>query len=611
MFVDIIPIKRFPKHISSLTYTVPEELESRIAPGQLVSIPLRSSQIFGIVLSSYTPKVLPQHNTKMIIDIIHDTPLVSSTDMQAWQTWSTWYGVSIGVIAKMALLPMQKRKLGKMELEICNKKIKTKHHEKQTIYGDKKQRGIAVKQAIGEKGQTLILVPDVSSLDIVYNLLDKKQQEKTITYYSGLSTKEQFSRWIQIRNGEVDIIIGTRGAIFLPFYNMTSIIIDKVHSGDHKHWDQNPRFDARDIATYIAREKKCTLTLMTYSPSIDMVAHHTDTTLPIVPDLPTIIDMRGAHATGNYGPFAPSVEERLIDEKKNIFLFLNRRGYASSLRCQDCGFVHTCAECSLPMVYHQTTNALHCHYCHTKAPIKNTCPSCHSNMVKLRGGIGTQLVEEAVKKLLPHTPVYRIDGEETPEIDYDTPHVIVGTKRAMSYVDWEKTGTIVCLDIDRQLALPEYRAQESIWHFIHDIIFLKEKTANYIIQTRHPDHILFTSLGNPKDFYDIELKTRKQFGYPPYGYVVRYMYRHINEDVAKKEAKRIYDTLSDIIEKQKKPIKLQGPFSLHPVYYRKQYWYAIIAHMPQEHWEQLSAWFHPYVPSDWLIDPSPSNILRA
>ncbi|MBU0661113.1 primosomal protein N' [Patescibacteria group bacterium] len=611
MLVDIIPIKRFPKHVKTYTYQVPKELTKRIAVGQLVSIPLRSSQIYGIVLACYTPKQLLTHPVKSLLDIIQDEALVSFEYLQLWETYAAWYGISLASMTKKALLPLQKRKLSKLTLHPFPKNsTKNSHTETQSIYPTKDMRQTSIAEHTAKKGQTLLLVPGVASLEQVFDALDSDIQQHAVIFHAGLSIKEQFSRWIDIRNGIYTLIIGTRGSILLPFFDLQSIIIDEAHSIDHKHWDQNPRFDARDIAKHLAKIKNIPLTFITHSPSVDMLAHQENTEIPAIKELPTIIDMRSAYAKGHYSPFAPSVEQSLLDDQtQNVFFFLNRRGYAASLRCQDCGFVHTCPECDLPLTYHQSSNALHCHYCHIKKTIEATCPSCQSHMVKLRGGIGTELVEEALKKLLPERNIYRIDSAEIPEIDHTKPHIIIGTKRAMAHLDWDTLDRIVFLDIDRQLALPEYRAQEEIWHLIHEVAFKKTEHCEYIIQTRQADHVLFTALGNPIEFYKKELAARKTLGYPPYSYLIRYMYRHAKEDTAKASATKLLAHIQQQTNQANIQIKIQGPFALHPQYYRQQYWYALLVHIQTADWERYATSIHPGIPNDCTIDPAPYSIL--
>ena len=267
------------------------------------------------------------------------------------------------------------------------------------------------------------------------------------------------------------------------------------------------------------------------------------------------------------------------------------------------------------MMYDQGKNKVVCHYCKREQHPVTTCPKCTSSMVKLRGA-GTQLVETTLQTLLGETNTHeitRIDGDiEKIEHAYDNrkkSRIIIGTEKAFRHVRWEKTDLIIFIDIDRQLALPEFLATESVWHIVQQAQFRRHDTSSFFIQTKNPEHTFFQSLGDTDSFYKAELHTRHRLAYPPYSYLVRYFYGHQNKQAAALEAEKVYTTLKNALTEEKKPIRLHNPIAMHPTYYRKKYWYAILVKITPMQWEQQILWLNAHIPPRWKIDPNPISIL--
>ncbi len=613
MIAHIIPIKRVQKHITFFDYLVPEALTQDIRIGQLVSIPLRNTVIFGIVFSLSKKPEKQEYEVKEIGAIIHNTPLVSRQYLHIIRILSAWYGLAMGTVLLLALLPMQKRKLKSITLKnIPPYKKKEKPSSKlldHFSYENKKEHGQKLQKLC--KKQTLILVPKKSLMAEVFESLTKEQQKHTAFWHSDLTKKEQFSTWLKIRNGEVDNIIGTRSAILLPFFSLKHIVIDYEYDEQHKHWDQTPRFYTKDIALLIQQIYSIPIT---YSGCSVSLAEFARGILPQKPkETPTIIDMRSQRNNHNYSVFSTTVEEAIITAKDDVFLFLNRRGYATSYGCRDCGFTFSCTSCKLPFIYHEKSNTLQCHYCKTSASIVFTCPKCASSVVKLKGA-GTELVETQVRNSLPEKhnhAIVRIDADvnDTTYTDEKKPRILIGTEKALPFIRWDKTQHIVFIHIDQQLVIPEFSAQTHMWHMIQDVLFRKKPTSSFYIQTMNPEHILFQSLADPIRFYTHENTLRKRFNYPPHTYITRYFYGHQNAQKAKEEAENVYHILTQTLTKAQKDIILERPYDMHPKYYRGKYWFCIIARMNNATWKNDLIWLNRYIPRLWRIDPHPISLL--
>ncbi len=649
MICEVIPIKRLPRRFTHFDYTIPQALAEEVKPGQLVRIPLKSSEIFGLVLSLREKRESDTSALKEIIDIVHDTPILSPAHLKQIMTLSAWYGVATGTLAKMMLLPLQKRKLKTIELQSLrhpehsaakSKDLDGLEKTSFQAYNSETQHKQLLQELINKSTpqQILILVPEVSHIEEVLSLLHEHSEQIT-TWHSGLSTKEQFERWLQIRNGDKRIIIGTRGSILLPFFDLGNIVIDYEHKSNHKHWDQAPRFHVKDIADLLRTAQGVDVTLMSYSLSVETyfnihkknysVRHperpegvegsrESDEISPLTFGLslddvrPQLVNLSDEHRGGNYDPISTKLEQALMDLQGSAFLHINRLGLATYIGCNDCGWRAVCPTCKLPQILHEKNKQLTCHYCKTTNSLPVTCPKCKAAIVR-HGGIGTETVEKFMKEFvqkhnLPHE-VVRIDSQTNQEIKQSNNQIIIGTDAALSYIDWEATSLIALLDVDKQLAIPEFRAQEDLWHSIQDIQYKKKVDAAFYIQTRDPQHLVLRSLSEPERFYRTDLNHRMALGYPPYKYLVRYFYGHADYREAETVMKTSVDVLNKRLAETTKNIQLSPAFDMHPRYYRGRHWFAVLAKLDTISWQEDLVWLNSHIPATWKMDPNPISVL--
>ncbi len=698
----IIPLRRLPKDIETFDYSVPEELQDKIRPGQLVTIPFRKSDILGLVLT-INPSIrsnAPRHGgegsafnnadapaLKSITSIINESPLLSEVHLNLLLKLSRWYGVSLGTLALWSLPPLKKRKLRAMTLEyletracqfnpspsigesageVCDSAHSSTMFQPSIIYHHYANEQEHINSlSFDTSGHTLILVPLVYFIDEVYKLLTPETREQTLIWHGELSEKEQFDRWVQIRNGKKKIIIGTRSAVFLPFPKLDRIIIDYEHDENHKHWDQAPRFHVKDIAKELAHILGAELHLMSYTQSCDsyfQVAKGNWQTQPVLvrsdrlsqSEICHIIDLAAERRAGIFGMVADETKEAIRNAAADVFIYINRLGFSTSADCQKCGFVFTCNNCAFPMTYHDSNRQLSCNYCHTTAPMPKRCTKCGSQLIRLKG-IGTEFVEKGVREMIKskkenevrvgaqlarRSPqaetgsevprhggadapaaitqssithsIIRIDSLSTPTIkDDNNPRILIGTHMALPFVRWDKTELIVLLGLDQQLSIPEYRASENVWQLIREIQHRSnnQDKSKIIIQTFHPDHLVFKGLNEPDRFYRTELNSRKKLGYPPYRYLVRYFYGDINQERAKKESEKFYASLKEQLTAGKIDAILTYPIEMQPRYYRGRYWYALVAKLSPDTWQEDLERMNERVPGNWKVDPNPISLL--
>ena len=644
LHAKIIPLTRLPRPLGLFDYLAPKEIAKDIQVGQLVTIPWRKSELFGLVfvLTEFGEKKTA--GLKAVSGIAHEEPLVSKSHLDFLQILSQWYGVSLATLAQMSLLPLQKKKLSLLKLSPIT------HHKPQKlrlqttparqsltlqasaggdfrlqIYHSQQSHASALSATI--RGPTLLLVPEIYLIDEIHRLLPLALQGQTVIWHSQLTTKQQFERWLQIRSGERTIVLGTRGAVFLPIPNLQTIIIDYEHAENHKHWDQAPRFHVKDVAPLLAAATGATIHPMSYSPSVEGYDHdntmssprrtsgESTTAIKISPDI-RLIDLRAERRAGRFGLIADEIKETMRETVGDIFIFINRLGFSTSVGCNGCGYVARCERCQLPLIYHQKTSRLHCHYCQIQIKPNYVCPRCQNRVVQLRGA-GTEFVETGVKKLfgdrLDHE-IMRIDSERDPSTVaqdkiFQKPRIVVGTRMAFRHVRWEKTDLIVYVGIDQQLSLPEYRATEAVWHTVQETLYRKTAASRLYIQTFNPDNLLFQSLRAPEGFYERELKSRRALGYPPYQYLARYFYGQREARLAEREAERVYALLKSHLTKEKKSARISRAIEMQPRFYRNQFWYVIIVKLNPENWPDELFWLNQFIPANWKIDPNPISLL--
>lgn len=622
MICTVIPIKRLPRRFTHFDYRVPTELRDTVRIGQLVRIPFKSSDIFGLVFSLRETKESDSSALKDLASIVHPTPILSHEHLRTLTTLSSWYGVSTGTLAKMMLLPLQKRKLKTINLREINDTDKQENNHTLFVQYTSEIEHKQLLQELIHKSTTqqiVIIVPEVHHIGDTLSLLDEQHAKHATTWHSGLSTKEQFERWLQVRNGEKHIVIGTRGAILLPYYNLGKIVIDYEQYANHKHWDQAPRFHVKDIAELLRTSQGTEVTLMSYAPSVETYfrIHKGQYTSPSM-DIEatpgcTVVNLSHEQKAGNYSPISDTLAQALSTLKGNAFLHLNRLGIATYIGCNECGWRALCPQCTLPQILHTKNKQLTCHYCNITSPLPQICPKCKAHIVTL-GGVGTETVEDYIKKLvsthaLPHE-VIRIDSQTKEQVHIpEHQHIVIGTDTAIPYISWSTTDIIALLDIDKQLAIPEFQAEEVLWQTLQEILYKKNSDAQLLIQTRDPRHLVLKSLAEPDRFYRTDLNHRMTLHYPPYSYLVRYFYGHANLQEAKKIMETSVTVLKNRLTEQKKDIILSDSFDMHPHYFRGRYWFAILARLNTTSWQDDLVWLNTHIPETWKIDPNPISIL--
>lgn len=412
-----------------------------------------------------------------------------------------------------------------------------------------------VQRVIAMGRQAIVLVPEISLTPQTMERFKKRFGDQVAILHSRLSLVEKSKEWKKIRNGEVNIVVGARSAIFAPLERLGVIIIDEAHETTYKS-ESRPRYQTVDVARKRCELDGAIMILGSATPNIEdyyMAKMNEIQYIPMrerVDNRPMpqveIVDMRKEIEEGNRTIFSKmlfSSIKRVLYNREQAILLLNRRGYASFVSCRSCGYVVKCLNCDISLTYHHDTNNLKCHYCGNQYPYPTKCPVCNSKYIKYFG-TGTQKVEEEVKRFFPNARVIRMDMDTTSrkgahekilkEFGEGKFDILLGTQMIAKGLDFPNVTFVGVIIADTILNLPEYRSSEKTFQLITQVAGrtgrgLKE--GKVVVQTYQPEHqgILFAAKHDYHNFYQWEIDIRRKFQYPPFSHIIRILLTGKNE----------------------------------------------------------------------------------
>lgn len=387
----------------------------------------------------------------------------------------------------------------------------------------------------------IMLVPEISLTPQMVDRFLARFGDVVAVLHSKLSDGERYDEWQNIASGKKKIVIGARSAIFAPVKNLGIIIIDEEHDMSYKA-ENTPRYNAKDLAKYIAEKNSCPLVLGSATPDITTMqsAKENEITLytlknrankaklPIV----DIVDMRNELAIGNRSMISFKLQDEInknLEKKKQTILFFNRRGYSTFIMCRDCGYVAKCKNCNISLTYHMSENKLKCHYCGYERSTIKECPECQSKKVKYFG-TGTQKLENEVHKLFPNVSTIRMDldtvtkknshEEILNKFKNENVDILIGTQMIVKGHHFPNVTLVGVVSADNSLNMDDYRAVERTFQTLVQVSGRagREENGNVIIQTYNPDHyaIIEAQKQDYDLFYNQEISLRKMLKYPPF-----------------------------------------------------------------------------------------------
>lgn len=389
--------------------------------------------------------------------------------------------------------------------------------------------------------QVLVLVPEIGlTPQLLFRFKEHFPQYNTVSLHSALADGERLQAWIGARTGEVDIIIGTRSAVFTPMKNLGAVLIDEEHDASYKQ-QEGFLYQGRDMAIKRAHELGIPILLGSATPSleslqnVDIQRYHylRLASRPGKSKRPEMVvqDIRSLPLNAGISSLMMTEIRQHLENKHQVMLFLNRRGFAPTLMCPACGWHATCQHCDMGMTYHASARKTICHHCGIEEVVKPDCPDCGSKKLTTQGQ-GTERIEQVLNTYFPDTPVIRIDRDSTSrkgsletkleKIHLGEPVILIGTQMLTKGHDFPKLTLVGILDVDQALFSMDYRAQERLAQQILQVAGRAgrgEDKGRVVLQTSQPTHPLLINLlshGYYKTAKEI-LNERQLWSYPPYG----------------------------------------------------------------------------------------------
>lgn len=417
-----------------------------------------------------------------------------------------------------------------------------------------------VEKTLEEGKSAIVLVPEIALTPQMIERFKGRFGSNVALFHSKLSDGERFDEWYRVKEGKASLIIGARSAIFLPAKNLGLIIIDEEHENTYKS-DQNPKYQTKEVAEYIAKLKGCKVILGSATPTIESYYRAISGEMKLVElnhrvdnkPMPKmmLVDMREELRSGNKSLFSrrlyASMKEKL-EKGEQIILFLNRRGFSTFVSCRSCGYVFHCEDCDISMTYHKN-GFLVCHYCGKTKKQPNLCPKCGSKYVKFFGA-GTERVEEEVRRYFKNARILRMDVDTTRAKDshekiYNAfkareADILIGTQMVSKGLDFPNVTLVGILSADMSLNLPDYRAAERSFQIITQVAGRAgrgDKEGEVIVQTYTPEHysLQYAKKYDYENFYEKEFTIRAMMGYPPFGRILLINGSGKNEDELRKQ----------------------------------------------------------------------------
>lgn len=446
-----------------------------------------------------------------------------------------------------------------------------------------------VEEMINKGKSSIILVPEIALTPQTIDRFVGRFGDLVAVLHSKLSYGERFDQWRKIKEGKVKIVVGARSAVFAPCVNLGLIIIDEEHETTYKS-SQNPKYNTIDVGGKRCDIEGAYLVLGSATPSLESYysSLNGDILLLELDErvnnylLPTVkvVDMRDELNNGNKSIFSEELYSSIklnLEKKKQIILFLNRRGFSTFVSCRKCGYVVKCDNCDISMTFHRNINRLRCHYCGLSISPPSICPVCKSNYIKYFG-VGTEQVESLTKELFPDARVVRMDMDTTTkkgsyenmlsDMKNGNIDILIGTQMISKGLDFENVTLVGIIAADITLNLPDFRSPERAFQLVTQVAGRAgrgDSKGEVILQTYNPEHysIELSKDHDYKNFYSTEIDLRREFLYPPFINLISLLIYGENNNKVETIARMVYNLIikeSTWIEESKLANYIIGPY---------------------------------------------------
>ncbi|MFA5926892.1 MAG: primosomal protein N' [Patescibacteria group bacterium] len=649
MKIDIIPEKKTNVEKEVFSYLVPGEMEDQISIGSIVSAPFGKNKIRGAVIG-----ISDETSQPSAFELREITGIDPSFNLPAHYIplikWMSEYYLCSQGEALSLFLPTEMKRPGRVaredEHEISiPKKLSL---EQESVFLDLKRKldsgpkkpalilGVTssgktevylrlAKEVINMGKQVVVLVPEIVLTPQTMERFRECFGDNVALIHSGLSKSERYKNYFDFYSGAKPIIVGPRSALFVPSKNLGLIILDEEGEGAYKQ-EKNPKYHAVKVALQLAKYSDALLVMGSATPTIESFYKTTvgefdlfelrnryqRSTLPPA----TIVDLRQEMKAQNYSPISLRLQEEVsnaLAKKKQVFLFLNRRGMATFVSCRECGTVLLCPNCAIPLVYHVSgsKNYLSCHHCDYEGKVPLNCPVCLGYKIKYFGA-GVEKIESEIRQLFPRARIRRVDSQSLStkgayhdfyaDLKCGRIDILIGTQIIAKGLDIPSVDLVGIVSADVGLHLPYYKADEKTFQILTQVSGRSgrgENEGKTIIQTYWPEakSILAAKDHDYHIFYESEIKNRREFGDPPFSHLVRV----VAEDANLERAKNLIEAVAHEADKRK--LKYIGPAKAFLSRIRNKHRYHIIFKVSELPNKLLTEVFqsNPYL--FWDVDP--------
>ena len=417
-----------------------------------------------------------------------------------------------------------------------------------------------IQKVLNEGKQVLYLLPEIALTTQITARLKRVFGSRLGVYHSKFPDAERVEIWKkQLGDNSYDIILGVRSSVFLPFQRLGLIIVDEEHENTYKQQDPAPRYHARSSAIMLAAKVGAKVLLGTATPSIEsyynalndkyglveLKERYKDIQLPQI-ELVNVKEL--IHRKQMKGPFSPRLLEEMrkaLNNKEQVILFQNRRGFAPIIECHTCAWVPKCKNCDVSLTYHKGMNLLTCHYCGYTYQIPKSCPACGGVELHHKG-YGTERIEDSIRDVFPEARIARMDLDTTrtrtayeriiADFQQGRTDILIGTQMVSKGLDFDRVSVVGILDADTMLNYPDFRSHERAFQLMAQVAGRagrKHKQGLVILQTRSPEvPVISQVMVNDYDaLYREQLEERELFKYPPYYRLIYVYLKHRKEDV--------------------------------------------------------------------------------
>jgi primosomal protein N' (replication factor Y) len=424
-----------------------------------------------------------------------------------------------------------------------------------------------IEQAITEGGQSLFLLPEIALTTQIVERIKRYFGDAIGVYHSKFNDFERVEIWNKVLNGQFKIILGARSAIFLPFQNLKVVVVDEEHESSYKQHDPAPRYQARDCAVYLSLLHGAKILLGSATPSIEsyynaltgkyglvtLTDRFSGVELPAHQVISLAEEVKRKKMVSYFSSVLIDDITTTLENKEQVILFQNRRGYATILLCATCGYAPKCVNCDVSLTYHKSSGKLHCHYCGYNQSSLTICPACGSVHIEQKG-FGTERVEEELALLFPEAKIDRLDVDSTrtknslqkiiADFQERRTDILIGTQMVAKGLDFDNVSLIGVINADTLLNYPDFRAFERSYQLLAQVsgrAGRREKQGKVDIQAYADNHRIIAQVVENKyeEMYEDEILERKQFNYPPFSKLIFLNVKHKDADLLNFAAQRL------------------------------------------------------------------------